>query len=370
MTAVTGPSFERIHNALLPVSGEPAGRGAWTTFLCPAHDDNQPSAAIKYDPDQHRTVVRCFAGCPDTLVLESLGLSVGDLFDNPVSGTRPHASPLRDGQLRPRRNSSLTTQRKRRSLGKQIGWPVEVAQYVYHDIEGRRIGRVIRTSTEHERGKAKGFYLRRFESLTDTWPLGAFAPVLYRLPQIANALGAGQAIWVCEGEKDVDRAADLGLAATCNALGAGSFTSAHAEQLAGARAVVIVADRDPAGYAHADTVRSLLRPLVGQVLILQARDGKDLSEHLDAGHTLEDLEPCLELGYHGIGGADIGDLIELPSPTADLAAIDSQLQRLLACVDTPESRPSTAESTAAIRRARWGDSTTGLDVHTDTGAEL
>ena len=230
MTATTsGTSFQLIHQALVDVSGEPAGHGAWTTFLCPAHDDNRASAAIKYDAHQHKTVLRCFAGCPDSLILDTLGLTVGDLFDRPVTGQHRHRPALRDNRS-PR--TAARAPRKKQGLGKQLGWPQEVAQYIYRDLHGQRVGRVIRTRTEHEHGAAKGFYLRRFDPLTRTWPLGAFDPVVYRLPQIAAAIKDGQAIWLCEGEKDADRAADLGLAAACNALGAGSFTPAHARQLA------------------------------------------------------------------------------------------------------------------------------------------
>jgi len=370
MTTVTGPSFELIQDAFITVSGAPASSGAWTTFLCPAHDDNEASAAIKYDPHQHKTVVRCFAGCPDSLVLDSLGLSVGDLFDRPVVSGQGHAPTLRDSRPQTR---TLTppAQRKRRSLGKQLGWPVEVAQYVYCDIHGARIGRVIRTRTEYERGTKKGFYLRRFDPSTGVWPLGAFEPVLYRLPQVAAAIGAGHAIWVCEGEKDADRAAGLGLAATCNALGAGSFTPAHAKQLIAARRVVIVADRDRAGYTHARAVRALVNPVVQQVVVVQARDGKDLSDHLDAGHSLEELEPATELGYQDI---DFVDLVELPADPAvaesvQHGAIDAQLQRLLACVAPPLLGP-VAPMSAPLARPTWlAGVSTGRVVPADQGVE-
>ncbi len=371
MTTVTGPSFELIRDAFLTVSGKPASNGAWTTFLCPAHDDNEASAAIKYDPHQHKTVVRCFAGCPDEAVLDSLGLTVGDLFDRPVSGTRDHHTPTLLDRRPQARKVPPPGQRKRRSLGKQLGWPVEVAHYVYRDIHGVRIGRVIRTRTEHEHGTKKGFYLRRYEPSTGTWPLGAFEPMLYRLPQVAAGIGEGHTIWVCEGEKDADRAAHLGLAATCNALGAGSFTPAHAQQLTGARRVVIVADRDRAGYAHAQTVRKLVLPLVQQVVVVEARDGNDLSDHFDVGHSVEDLEPAAELGYSAI---DFADLIEL-QPESALAepeqyeAPDAGLQRLLACV-TPSRREPSAPMSATLVRSAWSVEALSRQIaRPDMGAE-
>ncbi|KZM75483.1 hypothetical protein AWN90_19070 [Nocardia terpenica] len=319
---------------MLAVSGQPASEGAWTTFLCPTHDDNQASAGIKYDADQHRTVLRCFAGCPDGLILDSLGLTVGDLFDRQAIGSPRHVPTLRQGASQ-RTRAATPLPRKKRGLGKQIGWPEEVAQYVYRDIHGQRVGRVIRTRTEHEHGVSKGFYLRRYDPATDTWPLGAFEPILYRLPQIAAAIHEGQTIWICEGEKDANRAAGLGLAATCNALGAGSFTPTHAQQLAGARRVVIVADRDRAGYAHARAVRKLVLPLVRELVIVEARDGKDFSDHIDAGHGLEDFDPVSQLGYTD---SDVADLVDLRLDASDDEArmdSDPEAARLIASVGSP-----------------------------------
>lgn len=103
------------------------------------------------------------------------------------------------------------------------------------------------------------------------------------------AVGSGAPVYVMEGEKDVDRAARLGLAATCNAMGALSFRPEHAEQLRGAARVVIVADRDATGYKHAQRVAELLDGLVGTVQVVEAVAGKDFSDHCDAGHVVADL---------------------------------------------------------------------------------
>ncbi|NQE90845.1 toprim domain-containing protein [Nocardia terpenica] len=370
MTADVGPSFELIRDAFVTVSGQSTNNGAWATFLCPAHDDNQASAAIKYDAHQHKTIVRCFAGCPDTAVLDSLGLTVGDLFDEPASDNQRHRVPISRDH---RSQASPAGRRKRRSLGKQLGWPIDVAHYVYRDIHGVRIGRVIRTRTEFEHGSKKGFYLRRYEPSTGTWPLGAFEPVLYRLPQVSTAIGTSRTIWLCEGEKDADRAVTLGLTATCNALGAGSFTPAHAQQLTGARRVVIVADRDPAGYTHARAVRQLVHPLVQQVTVVQARDGNDLNDHLDAGHSLEDLEPATELGYSEI---DFADLIEPQLEPAfaepeQFEAADPRLQRLLACALPSQREPSGPMSAALAGSTAWAAAESLRQIaSTDAGAVL
>lgn len=337
MTTLTGPSFDKIRDAFITVSGEPTGNGTWTTFLCPSHDDHDPSAGIKYVPAEHRTIVRCFAGCPEAAVLESLGLDKNDVFDR--SAAHRHEPTVRSRSTRKQPTHRRSTTRHR--LGKQIGWPIEVAQYVYRDIDGNRIGRVIRTRTEYERGSKKGFYLRQHDPVTETWPLGEFPPVIYRLPQIAAAIRDRTTIWVLEGEKDVDRAVGLGLVATCNPTGAMSFKPVHAQQLAGARRVVVVADRDRVGLTHARAVHALLIPIVDQVIVVQARDGKDFSDHVDAGHGLEDFDPVTQLGYTEV---DVNGLIELPPerPVPDshhTQDTDPRLQRLLASTLPPRAVP-------------------------------
>jgi len=43
---------------------------------------------------------------------------------------------------------------------------------------------------------------------------------LYHLPEIKTAISHGDTIWISEGEKDVDNLWNIGLAATCNPMGA------------------------------------------------------------------------------------------------------------------------------------------------------
>ena len=54
------------------------GRYAWLA-LCPSHDDRSPSLAIKLIGD--RLLVHCFGGCSVYAVVESAGLTIGDLFE-------------------------------------------------------------------------------------------------------------------------------------------------------------------------------------------------------------------------------------------------------------------------------------------------
>lgn len=54
------------------------GKGQWMA-CCPAHDDKDPSLAVR-ETDDGRVLVRCFAGCEASAVVSSVGLTLSDLF--------------------------------------------------------------------------------------------------------------------------------------------------------------------------------------------------------------------------------------------------------------------------------------------------
>lgn len=55
------------------------GKDRWTA-RCPAHQDRGPSLSIRQAED--RILLHCFAGCGAVDVLEAVGLSLSDLFDD------------------------------------------------------------------------------------------------------------------------------------------------------------------------------------------------------------------------------------------------------------------------------------------------
>ena len=114
----------------------------------------------------------------------------------------------------------------------------------------------------------------------------------YRLPTLLG-LPKMYAIRIVEGEKDANRLWSLGIPATCNAGGAGKWTPRHAVWLTG-RDISIIADRDPAGRNHAMQVVTTLMPIANSIEIVQAATGKDVSDHLDAGHAFTDLVKVAE----------------------------------------------------------------------------
>lgn len=118
--------------------------------------------------------------------------------------------------------------------------------------------------------------------------------VLYNLPQVLDAKKNGQIVYICEGEKDCDNMAKLGLTATTNSEGAGKWKAHLGEALAGA-SVVIIPDGDELGKSHAEKVAGSLCGIAKslKVVVLPDRDRhkvKDVSDWLSAGGTKEELQ--------------------------------------------------------------------------------
>ncbi|MEU9245681.1 DUF927 domain-containing protein [Streptomyces sp. NPDC048385] len=121
--------------------------------------------------------------------------------------------------------------------------------------------------------------------------------VLYRLPKVIAAVQADEPVYVCEGEKDVHAAEKAGVTATCNYDGAAKegqrpkWRPEYGDVLKGAH-VVVVADNDEAGYAHARAVRADLAGKATSVRVVRGlidNGHADLSDHLSAGHGLDEL---------------------------------------------------------------------------------
>jgi len=161
----------------------------------------------------------------------------------------------------------------------------EVANYRYCDANGNLLFQVVRY-------EPKDFRQRRPKPNGQEgweWNLNGVAQVPYRLPELLQ--NTHKPVYVCEGEKDCDRLAALGLTTTTNAGGAEKWSNGHAVYLAG-RNVTIIPDNDSKGIAHANKVAKSLVGLAEsvRVLILPGLPSKgDVSDWLDAGGTVEEL---------------------------------------------------------------------------------
>ncbi len=170
--------------------------------------------------------------------------------------------------------------------GHEHSEPDEVYDYVGKD------GRLRFQACRVGHGDGKRFFLRRPDGKGGFLNgLGKVKPILYRLPEVLAAVERGETIFIPEGEKDVEAIIAAGGVATCNPMGAGKWRDEYAEDLRGAR-VVVIADRDLPGQKHARDVKRSLIGVASSVRVVEALTGKDASDHLDAGHSLDEFAPA------------------------------------------------------------------------------
>ena len=130
------------------------------------------------------------------------------------------------------------------------------------------------------------------------WKLGNTRRVPYRLPELIEGVALGKLVHVVEGEKDADRLVSLGLVATTNAGGAGTWRSSYGEFLRGAR-VAILPDSDDSGRAHARMVANALCGIAEDIRIVGlpgVPEKGDVSDWLDTGGTVEELQRLVDQG--------------------------------------------------------------------------
>lgn len=239
--------FDRVCQKL---GAQPRGNQAMAR--CPAHEDRQASLSVSRG--DKGVVLHCHAGCDTRAIAEALGLRMSDLFDEAPA---------------PRERAEI------------------VATYNYVDEMGELLYRVIRYSDKRFQQRAA----------SGAWSVKGIRKVPYRLPEVLDAIRRSETIWIAEGEKDVDALWRAGAPATCNSGGAGKWTAEHAQTIAGAAEVVIVADKDAAGIAHAQSVRQSLGAVgITETTIVQAAIGKDAADHLGAGKALDEFVPLQEAG--------------------------------------------------------------------------
>lgn len=113
-------------------------------------------------------------------------------------------------------------------------------------------------------------------------------PTLYRRAKVKAAVAAGERILLVEGEEDVHAAEAVGAVATTAPMGATNFHLADVSPLAGAD-VVAMPDQDGQGEQWTAQVEAAVRPIAKSLRFVRAATGKDLCDHLAAGHALADL---------------------------------------------------------------------------------
>jgi hypothetical protein len=163
-----------------------------------------------------------------------------------------------------------------------------VATYDYNDENGNLLYQVRRL-------EPKTFVQCQPDPLSrDGWTynLKGVQRVIYRLPEILEAIGMEKTIYIVEGEKDVDTLVKRGYAATCNAGGAGNWEISLSQTLKGAN-VIVIPDNDDAGRKRIEQIGATIIGYAAsyRVLELPSLPPKgDTTDWFEAGGATEDFD--------------------------------------------------------------------------------
>lgn len=216
---------------------------------CPAHEDKKSSLCVTETSDG-KVLIKCQAFCETENILDKLGLSYKDLFSD--NGEKP--------------------------IKQEIAFD-------YVNEEGKLIYQIVRKAGKefpHRRPNGNGGWI---------WNMEDTKRLPYNLPAVIKAIKANETVYVVEGEKDADNLMSLGLTATTNSGGAGSWANELTQHFLGAK-VVILPDNDQPGHKHAQNVCVKLSGVAEDVKTVNLpglSEKEDVSDWLNAGNTKDDL---------------------------------------------------------------------------------
>lgn len=223
---MTGPAFEAIISALESHGHRVRRHGNYAQTRCTHPGADNPEGLSVFD-NGSRVKLTCFTkGCDGKGIVESIGLTLRDLYHNPRT------------------------------------------QYEYDD------GRTVHRNTE-----SKGF---RQSGNTSG------APILFRRSKVDDAVTGGRTIYLVEGEEDVLSLEAIGQVATTGPMGAASFGRVDITPLRDAD-VVAIPDEDEQGAKWAAIVKDRLDGVARTLRFAHPKRGKDVSDHIAAGGTVDDL---------------------------------------------------------------------------------
>jgi len=219
---------------------------------CPSHDDNVASLSISQG--EKGVVVYCHVcGKGATAeILSMVNLKMTDMFDTEAANVS------------------------------KVG-PI-IADYRYIGLDGQPVLRVTRHTPKtfrQWRPDGGGGWIAGVEGVQK---------VLYHLPELKGC----DAVFVVEGEKDVDELTGRSIPATCNVGGASVWSVNYVNQMkeVGIKRVIVIPDNDAAGRKHAQEVADtcLDAGLKVKVLTLPGLDDKgDVSDWFTQGNVKDDL---------------------------------------------------------------------------------
>jgi hypothetical protein len=181
----------------------------------------------------------------------------------------------------------------------KLGITDEPARKSHGAGTGRRITNTYDYLNEHSellfqavRYEPKGFSQRRPDGHGGWfWNLEGVRRVLYRLPDLIDAIADKKDVVIVEGEKDVEALRELDIASTTCSGGAGKWRDDYNQHFRGA-SIVIIGDNDEPGRIHARDVAKALGPVAARVRVLdlaacwpECPPKGDISDWLAAGGT-------------------------------------------------------------------------------------
>jgi hypothetical protein len=125
--------------------------------------------------------------------------------------------------------------------------------------------------------------------------------VVYRLPEVTEAIASGHTIYICEGEKDANAAVAIGLDATCNQGGTGGGWRDQYNETFRSADVIVVPHNDDAGRKHAEKIAKSLTGVAARIGILKLWESwekcpvkGDFYDWRQAGHTREQFDALVD----------------------------------------------------------------------------
>lgn len=253
---------------------------------CPAHDDGRASLKVSSGRDG-RALVHCHAGCTFDAIVSSAGLSIGDMFADDHKPSRLRA----------------------------VSRPADIT-FDYRSKDGELLYQVVRSGDKEFRQRrpdGKGGW---------SWNRDGVRGVLYRLPEIIEAVAEERPVFVVEGEKDVETLRSHGVTATTNSGGAGKWSPDFAPYFTGAPRVVILPDNDAPGDQHARIVAQSLTGTVPDIRVVKLPGLKpkgDVTDWFESGGTVEELYRL----------ADAAESITMHAAAPELADVAALFQKWL-----------------------------------------
>lgn len=226
--------------------------------ICPAHADQKPSLTITKGPG--KTLIYDHAGCKAAEIMEAVGLSLKDLYENDRQTWKEY-------------------------IEKREGRQIE-GIYTYYDIQTgkpaytklRLTGKVFRYGKLEDDRFYYGMNGKKRKEI----------PAVYgNIEQIRDA----DTVYYCEGEKDVENVNRRGLCGvTCGS--SGDWTPVVKDLFAG-KTVIILRDNDDQGAKLAAAVAKDLEGIATSVTTITpctASKGADVSDFFANGGSAEELQ--------------------------------------------------------------------------------